>query len=86
MARGLAPSGGYEGVGGLLTKVMAGRFGSGLGTFFFGFLTSRLPLSLFPMPHSMPQFLNFATAAGVYDFHTPFLHAIWGQIQNIWSF
>jgi hypothetical protein len=47
---------GYEGSVGLLTKVMAGRFGSGLGTFFFGFLTSRLPLSLFPMPHSMPQF------------------------------
>jgi hypothetical protein len=44
---------------------MAGRFGSGLGTFFFGFLTSRLPLSLFPMPHRMPQLCNFATGAKV---------------------
>ena len=39
----------YEGPVGLLTKVMAGRFGSGLGTFFFGFLTSRRRASLFPM-------------------------------------
>jgi predicted enzyme related to lactoylglutathione lyase len=57
----------YEGVVGLLTKVIAGRFGSGLGTFFFGFLTSRFPLSLFPMPYSMPQFLKFATAARVHQ-------------------
>jgi hypothetical protein len=46
----------YEGPVGLLTKVIAGRLGSGLGTCFFGFFTSRLPLSLFPMPHRMPQF------------------------------
>jgi hypothetical protein len=39
----------YEGVEGLLTKVIAGRFGSGLGAFFFGFFTSRLRASLFPM-------------------------------------
>jgi hypothetical protein len=45
----------YEGSVGLLTKVIAGRFGSGLGTFFFGFFTSRLRASLFPMPHRMPQ-------------------------------
>jgi hypothetical protein len=51
----------YEGPVGLSTKVIAGRLGSGLGTCFFGFLTSRLPLSLFPMPDSMPQFSNFAT-------------------------
>jgi hypothetical protein len=55
----------YEGPVGLLTKVIAGRLGSGLGTFFFGFLTSRFPLSLFPMPYSMPQFCNFATVARV---------------------
>ncbi|MGD0403391.1 MAG: hypothetical protein ABSB66_09345 [Candidatus Acidiferrales bacterium] len=54
----------YEGVEGLLTKVIAGRFGSGLGTFFFGFFTSRLRASLFPMPHRMPQFYAFATALG----------------------
>jgi hypothetical protein len=55
----------YEGVEGLLTKVIAGRFGSGLGTFFFGFFTSRLRASLFPMPPRMPQFLDFATVSVV---------------------
>jgi hypothetical protein len=55
----------YEGVEGLLTKVIAGRFGSGLGAFFFGFFTSRLRASLFPMPHRMPQFLYFATVGVV---------------------
>jgi hypothetical protein len=53
----------YEGVEGLLTKVIAGRFGSGLGAFFFGFFTSRLRASLFPMLHRMPQFLYFATVS-----------------------
>jgi hypothetical protein len=53
----------YEGVEGLLTKVIAGRFGSAFGTFFFGFFTSRLRASLFPMPHRMPQFLDFATVS-----------------------
>jgi hypothetical protein len=52
----------YEGVEGLLTKAIAGRLGSGFGTFFFGFFTSRLRASLFPMPHRMPQFCAFATA------------------------
>ena len=66
LARGLVPDGsGYEGVVGLLTKVIAGRFGSGLGTFFFGFFTSRLRASLFPMSDRMPQFRNFATSARV---------------------
>jgi hypothetical protein len=55
----------YEGVEGLLTKVIAGRFGSGFGAFFFGFFTSRLRASLFPMPHRMPQFLDFATVSVV---------------------
>jgi len=40
----------------LFTKVIAGRLGSGFGGFFFGFLTSRLRASLFPMPDRMPQF------------------------------
>jgi hypothetical protein len=59
------PAAVYEGVEGLLTKVIAGRFGSGLGAFFFGFFTSRLRASLFPMPHRMPQFLYFATVSVV---------------------
>jgi len=29
-----------------------------VGFFFGGFLTSRFPLSLFPMPDSLPQFVN----------------------------
>jgi hypothetical protein len=66
MAQGSVAGGGaYEGVEGLLTKVIAGRFGSGFGTFFFGFFTSRLRASLFPMPHRMPQFLDFATVSVV---------------------
>jgi hypothetical protein len=40
----------------LFTKVIAGRLGSGFDGFFFGFLTSRLRASLFPMPDRMPQF------------------------------
>jgi hypothetical protein len=63
----------YEGVEGLLTKVIAGRFGSGFGTFFFGFFTSRLRASLFPMPHRMPQFLDFATVSAVYSNRCGFL-------------
>lgn len=59
----------YEGVVGLLTKVIGARLGSGFGTFFFGFFTSRLRASLFPMPNSMPQFCNFATAATLCESH-----------------
>jgi len=49
-------SGGYVGPLVLFTNVIAGRLGSGFGGFFFGFLTSRLRASLFPMPDRMPQF------------------------------
>ena len=47
---------------GLLTKVIAGRFGSGLGTFFFGFFTSRLRASLFPMRIACHSFVTLQLA------------------------